>query len=300
MTNVNVTRTGGPGSFHRVTLGGPVGGGDQCGIRYAGAEGDAGAGRPAGRRPRCRANTLSLYAPRIHTSTTTVPGRVGMSVTQTSINHGLDVTRPLVVNSSLIPTAPTAEQIQHAHESQSQTPSNAKVFTDASMIKPIMSAPVTSLKPVIGATGHTSSFTNGASPAPGGQTYVPQNRVFSQPGEQVFNTQPQEQQRVTTPGTYNPYTPRQVTPAPSTPSTSAPAGGSHLYVSPAPSTSAPSGHVSSTSGTGSTTDTSGLNVAPSSSSTTTTPSGGGSTGGFFPPISARGEGGISPAGGLAV
>jgi hypothetical protein len=177
VTNINVshrqglgsvTENGGaPGRIHRVTAGGPqladVNAASQTPIQKVtlAPTSQRGGGTING-------NTLALYAPHVHagsTGTPAQPSRVSGSITQARINHGIDISRPLTVNSHLAPPAATQAQVQQAHLAVSQAPASAKVITDESSVRPVLQKPLTTMRPV-GTAAHTAN-----APLPGAATH---------------------------------------------------------------------------------------------------------------------------------
>jgi hypothetical protein len=152
VTNINVTRNGAGSAagFGRVTTGGPslamVNAVSQTPIQrvsLVGSSQPGGGGRLSG-------NSLAFYAPRVRPATSAVlPARVGESIGPATINRGIDITQPLAVNSRLAPAQPTEAQLEQARIAQDHAPANAKVVTDVDSVRPVLHAPLTSLKPVV-------------------------------------------------------------------------------------------------------------------------------------------------------
>jgi hypothetical protein len=285
VTNINVGRNG-PNHERRVTVNGP-----------SKLEIDAASSTPVQRVTIARANqpglnvvngnTVSVFAPHIHASSTAVPTRVGMSIGATRVNHGIDITRPLVVNNRVLPTQPTNDQIAKAHEAQGQAPASAKVLTDVNTFKAPMSGAVSTMRPITTPV-RAPEFANGTQ-GEQRQVNVPSTRVFSQTGQEPIYPAPNES-RTVAPGAANPYA--RSTTANSGEGSSA--GGSHI-VHAAPSSSgeqsAPErSSSSSSSSSGQQSTSSGGWSAPASSSGSGTSSGSatsGPVGGFAPSSSAH-------------
>jgi hypothetical protein len=163
VTNINVTRpqasgapvvAGVPGvaeSFARVTTGGPslaqvnavsqtpV---EQVRVVRTNQPGAAGA---------VINHSLVLYAPQLNpvTSPAFRPAFVAKSFDHLNINRGADITRPLTVNPRLVPSAPTAGEVENAQRAQLDAPASAKVMTTKTEVQPILEGPIVSLKPVV-------------------------------------------------------------------------------------------------------------------------------------------------------
>jgi hypothetical protein len=73
-------------------------------------------------------NTLAVFAPRVDPATfkTSRPASIGQTLTKANVNRGVDINRPLAVNSTVKPAGPTTEQIRGA---QGSSPSNARIAT---------------------------------------------------------------------------------------------------------------------------------------------------------------------------
>jgi hypothetical protein len=150
VTNINVARGGaasGRATFTHVSAGGPevaqIDAASQnpvprATLTHAGAPG---AGSLNG-------NSLAVYAPHVSTSTGNArPAQVAGTLSAASINRGTDIERPLAVNSRLAPAPASDVQIAAAHEALSNAPSDAKVLTDASSVKPVFQQPLSTFRP---------------------------------------------------------------------------------------------------------------------------------------------------------
>jgi hypothetical protein len=227
VTNINFSKNAG-NNLHAVTIGGP-----------SLAQVNAVTQTPVPRvnlvhLPQARGggivanNSLALFAPRISSqaSQTAKPSFVASSMTRAEVNRGTDITRPLAVNQRLVPSSPTAQQIQQAHLAQAGTPASAKVMTAQTPFRPTLNTPLTSLKPVTAAPASTArgfqngpevhgnpSFNPGAASMPG--TFQPSNRP--QGGVTHVDENPS--------AVHSPpfYTPQSVTPS-AAPQTGAPHG----------------------------------------------------------------------------
>jgi len=151
VTNINVTRNRSVSNagFGRVTTGGPslamVNAVSQTPIQRLNVVGTS---HTSGGT--LNGNSVAFFAPRVHPATSAVlPSRVGGSIGAARINRGIDITHPLTVNSRLSPSQPTEAQLQQARIAQDHAPTNAKVVTDSESVRPILQAPLTSLKPAM-------------------------------------------------------------------------------------------------------------------------------------------------------
>ncbi|MCE0482613.1 MAG: hypothetical protein LV479_00055 [Methylacidiphilales bacterium] len=154
VTNINVNRhdsTGGEFARSQVTIGGP-----------SLAQVNAVAETPVPRVNLVRTNepggggslsehSLTLYAPHFNPGTreTARPGNIAGSIGTATVNRGLDITRPLTVNSRVPMRMASPAQIEQARLAQSQAPARAKVATANMQINPVLNAPLTSLKPIM-------------------------------------------------------------------------------------------------------------------------------------------------------
>jgi hypothetical protein len=150
VTNINVAQGGGRGEarFGHVTTGGPM-------LEQVNAASSAPVQRVSLVRARqpggggtVTGNSLAVYSPHISTSGTAQPARVAGAMGTASINRGTDVTRPLAVNSRLGGEAATEAQVQQARIARDQAPVSAKVMTDEASVRPILQAPLTTMRPV--------------------------------------------------------------------------------------------------------------------------------------------------------
>jgi hypothetical protein len=278
VTNVNVAR--GPGMKERVTTGGPL-------I----AEVNAVSSTPVekvtinhAKEPGVttqNGGTVTVFAPKIHASPTSAPTRVGMSVGFSRVNHGVEITRPLVVNSSLVPPLATVDQIRKSQEAQNQAPASGKILWDEGSIKSSSDTPLATLKP-LATPLHTGGSTGGAQQV--GQmpiNSVPPSHVFSQTGQQPVYPTPGETRTVVP---SSPYTHTTTTTSGETPGENrivhvTPSGGESTPVVHGGSSAASSSEQPSSSVTP------GWNSAPASSSSVgVTPSGpsSGPVGGYGP------------------
>ena len=192
VTNINVTRNGavaGAGRFHHVTTGGPmlaevnaVSTTPVQRVTLTHTHQPGGGGTLTG-------NSLALYAPHMNPGRTGQPSRVTGSIGQMKINRGTNVLHPLAVNAHLAPTPATEAQVQQARVAQDHAPASAKVVTDSAAVKPVLQAPLISLKPVTREVTPSRTFNlppNTVSPtervpSTSGSTPVP--RVYPQTSE---------------------------------------------------------------------------------------------------------------------
>jgi hypothetical protein len=151
VTNLNVNQhggNGGHGQFGRVTTGGPslaqinaVSQTPVQQVRLTNASHPGGGGTLGN-------NSLALFAPRVAAGASAQPTHVNGSIGSATVNRGVDVTRPLVVNRSLAAPAPTQSQIQAAQLAQFNAPPHAKVVTTSTPVTPLLQTPLTTMKPV--------------------------------------------------------------------------------------------------------------------------------------------------------
>jgi hypothetical protein len=189
VTNINVTRNGANAG---VTTGGPML-----------AQVNAVSQTPVQRVSLVRTNqpggggtlsgtSLALYAPHMNSSTTVTaqPSRVAGSIGRAEINRGTDILQPLVVNSRLAPSAATEAQVQQARIAQDHAPARAKVVTDSESVKPVLQAPLTSLKPITRQEIPSSTFnttpntTFSTERAPSTPVVTPTVRTYPQTSEE--------------------------------------------------------------------------------------------------------------------
>jgi uncharacterized membrane protein YgcG len=254
VTNINVATNGATsggattGGFHRVTTGGPmlaqVNSVSQTPVEKVSL---VRTNQPGGGGA-LTANSLALYAPHVNPGTTTQPSRVAGSIGQATINHGVDIMRPLAVNSRLAPAPATEAQVQQARIAQNHAPAGAKVVTDNASVTPVLQAPLTSLKPM--AKQVMTSPIPGTSPStisntvhvPSASGIAPTVRTYPGQGGGVPS-------RIYQPGTV--YPPSSYQPHSSATGTSGGGSESRTYVrpeAPASSSSGASGTHQSTGG----------------------------------------------------
>jgi hypothetical protein len=186
VTNINVTRNGANAG---VTTGGPmlaqVNAVSQTPVERVNLVRT----RQPGGGGALTGNSLALYAPRVNPGATAQPSRVVGSVGQATINRGTDITQPLAVNARLAPAPATEAQVQQARMALDHAPASAKVVTDGASVRPILQAPLTSLKPVVreatpSSTFHTPPNTvSNTERAPSTQV-VPTIRTYPQTGDE--------------------------------------------------------------------------------------------------------------------
>jgi len=139
-------------------------------------------------------NALALYAPHVNPGTSAQPTHVAGAIGKAAINRGTDIMQPLAVNSRLTPSPATEAQVQQARLAQGHAPASAKVVTDSASVKPVLQAPLSSLKPMVSATtpGHTfNTSPNGISHVervPSTPGVAPTERTFPQTGERGGNS----------------------------------------------------------------------------------------------------------------
>ena len=170
ITNINVNKTvvnnyyganGANGNFRGVTAGGPpineVNAHSQQHVQTVRL---AAANQPG--RANLQGNSLAVYAPHVNAATARQarPAQVTQTIAHPTFNRGDSISRPLAVNSTVRPNAPTAEQVQAAQEARDHAPARAKIATEGSPVK-TFNRPLTSMQPVV-QTARTQSVTPGA------------------------------------------------------------------------------------------------------------------------------------------
>lgn len=150
VTNINVNRnggTGGGGSFHHVSTGGPmlsqVNAVSTTPVQRVSLvrSNQPGGGTVSG-------NSLAIYAPHVNSGSTVQPTHVAGSIGRATINRGTDITQPLAVNQRLAAVPATEAQVQQARIAQDHAPASAKVMTSSESVQPVLQGPLTALKPV--------------------------------------------------------------------------------------------------------------------------------------------------------
>lgn len=149
VTNINLNRTGGRGSFDRVNVGGPsllqVNARSQTAVPrlHLGFTQRTGGGEING-------DSLAIFAPRVDTSNlqTARPSSLGRTVGHTSVNRGTDISRPLLVRSQLSGVAPTSGQIRQGQLAQAMAPTSARVATAHMTVHSGTATPFTSMRPI--------------------------------------------------------------------------------------------------------------------------------------------------------
>lgn len=158
VTNINVMRSGnrgnfggattGAGRFSRVTTGGPsltrVNAISQTPIQKVNLVRT----NQIGGGGKLTADSLAVYAPHVNPGASAQPSRVAGTIGQAAPNRGTDVMRPLAVNARLTPSPATEAQVQQARIAQNHAPANAKIVTDSGSVRPVLQAPLTTLKPM--------------------------------------------------------------------------------------------------------------------------------------------------------
>jgi hypothetical protein len=101
-------------------------------------------------RSTIQGNSLAVYAPRVDAATarTAKPGRVERTIAHPTFNRGDSITRPLAVNGSLKPAAPSAEDIAAAKTARAHVPPTAGIATEKTRVKTPITRPLTSMQPV--------------------------------------------------------------------------------------------------------------------------------------------------------
>jgi hypothetical protein len=166
VTNINVTNnygTGGAGAnFRGVSTGGPaiadVNAHSHTQIQRVQLTSANQAGRSS-----VQGNSLAIYAPRVNAATarTAKPASVARTVAHPTLNRGDSITKPMAVNASLKPAAPSAEAIAAAKEARAKAPATARIATEKTRVKTPLTKPLTAMKPVV----QTQRTTNAPAPA---------------------------------------------------------------------------------------------------------------------------------------
>ena len=166
ITNINVTNNygtaggaAGAGRFRGVSTGGPA-------LAEVNAHSHTpvqtvqltAASQPG--RSTLNGNALAVYAPRVNAATlhTAKPATVARTIAHPTLNRGTSITKPLAVNASLKPAAPTAEAIAAAKEARAHAPATAKIATSTTHVKTPLTKPLTAMVPV-NQVKHTTSPT---------------------------------------------------------------------------------------------------------------------------------------------
>ena len=256
VTNINVARTStgisgattGARSFDRVTTGGPalaqVNAVSSTPIQKVNL---VRASQPGGGGT-LTADSLALYAPHVNPSPTTQPSRVAGSIGQARINRGADIMRPLAVNSVLAAPAATEAQVQQARLAQNHAPASAKVVTDSELVRPVLQAPLTSLKPLARQVNPSPAFNSSQTTMNPNQraattrVITPTVRTYPQTGEEGGSPS-----RVYYPGTVSPPAPSIYQP-PASPTTANGGTQYHQNVQPAFPSSGTGTHQSQSTG----------------------------------------------------
>jgi len=189
VTNVNVNRNGWNNGSRRGFGGVTTGGPSLAQVNAASATPVpnvhlTGAHRPGGGGQLAN-NSLAVYAPRVAPGAnhTFQPNHVGGSLGRATINRGVDVAHPPVVNPRLSVPTPTAGQIQEAQLAQNAAPPHAHVATATTSMNPALQTPLTALQPtpaVAQQRTQNGAFSNAAHPSAA-------PTVSAQPAQRQFN-----------------------------------------------------------------------------------------------------------------
>ena len=122
-------------------------------------------------RSSLQGNSLAVYAPALNPATLhqARPAQVSQTLSHPTFNRGDSITKPLAVNASLKPPAPTTEEVQAAQTAQLHAPAGARVATEKTRIKTAITKPLTSMKPV-GQVHQTAKTATGGSTLTGAKT----------------------------------------------------------------------------------------------------------------------------------
>jgi hypothetical protein len=153
VTNININKTvinnygAGGTNFRGVAVGGPP-------INEVNAHAAqriqtvqlAEANQPG--RSTLEGNTLAVYAPRVNAATLhqARPAQVAQTLAHPTLNRGVSITKPLAVNASLKPAAPSAAAIQAAQTAQLHAPARAKIATAKTVPRTTINKPLTSMQ----------------------------------------------------------------------------------------------------------------------------------------------------------
>jgi len=120
-------------------------------------------------RASLQGNSLAVYAPKVNPATLheAKPATVARSISHAKFNRGDSITKPLAVNPSLKPAAPSAEDIAAAKEAQTHIPATAKIATAKTRIKTSITKPLTAMQPAA-QVHHTATAS-----APAANSYKP-------------------------------------------------------------------------------------------------------------------------------
>jgi hypothetical protein len=178
ITNVNVNR-GGRNNFNAVVVNGPPLNEVNAHAREHVVRANLVASNQPGHNT-LQGNSFAVYAPRVNPASLhqSRPANVGQTLTAPRFNRGESVTRPLAVNRTLAPAAPSADVVKAAEEAQAHAPARAKIATANTPVRTRTTTPFTSLEPVVQHQG--ASQTGFASP---------NNQNSATGGEQHHHTQ---------------------------------------------------------------------------------------------------------------
>ena len=160
ITNINVYNNGATPNaarFRGVSAGGPPIDEVNSHVRTPIQRVQLTATNQAGRSA-IQGNSLGVYAPRVNAATmrTARPANVGRTIAHPTFNRGDSITKPMAVNASLRPAAPTPEAIAAAREAEAHVPATARIATEKTRVKTPLTKPLTAMEPV-SQIKHTSS-----------------------------------------------------------------------------------------------------------------------------------------------
>jgi hypothetical protein len=177
ITNVNVNR-GGRNNFNAVVVNGPPLNEVNAHAREHVVRANLVASNQPGRNT-LQGNSFAVFAPRVNSASVHQgrPANVGQTLTAPHFNRGESVTRPLAVNRTLAPQAPSADVVKAAEEAQAHAPARAKIATANTPVRSRTSTPFTALEPV---AQHQAS--------PQNSVVAPNNQKAVTGGEQHHHT----------------------------------------------------------------------------------------------------------------
>jgi hypothetical protein len=149
VTNIVINNRGGGTNFQGVTLHGPP-------IAQVNAQSHqhiqtlqlTSANQPG--VGRVNGNSLAVYAPRVNgaSARTARPASVSQTIANPTFNRGDSISRPLAVNSTLAPAAPSAAAIEAARAAQASAPAKARIATENTPVRTTATRPLTAMTPV--------------------------------------------------------------------------------------------------------------------------------------------------------
>ena len=201
-------------------------------------------------RSNLQGGSLAVYAPALNPASMhqARPAQVARTIPHATFNRGDSVTKPLAVNASVRPTAPTAEEVQAAQTAQLHAPASARVVTAKTRVKTTITTPLTSMKPVSqvrspAKTATTEKPSTGEKTESEGTQHAAGSPAYTGESVKPPVTHPDE---VKPAPTYHPETESKPAPPPSyhpeTETKPAPAPSYHPATQPKPAPAAPAYH----------------------------------------------------------